>query len=73
MAFSYGRIGEHLDRLARRYGKRHECHSIANEIIGRLDDLGIGEIFQLGLHEFTQDCLAQNVSLSNEIGRAYYF
>ena len=73
LAFSYGRIGEHLDRLARRYGKRHECHSIANEIIGRLDDLGIGEIFQLGLHEFTQDCLAQNVRLSNEIGRAYYF
>ena len=73
LAFSYGRIGEHLDSLSRRYGSRHECHVIANQVIARLDDLGMGEIFQFGLHEFTQECLAQNAKLSREIGQAYYF
>ena len=72
LAFSYGRIGEHLDNLSRRYGSRHDCHALANQIIARLDDLGMGEIFQLGLHEFIQNGLAQNVRLSSEIGRAYY-
>ncbi|MGI9522991.1 MAG: alpha-E domain-containing protein [Hyphomicrobiaceae bacterium] len=73
LAFSYDRIGEHLDRLARRYGRRHACHMVANDMIALLAHLGIGEIFQRGLHEFVQDALATNAKLSTEIGRAYHF
>lgn len=73
LAFSYGRIGEHLDNLARRYGDRHACHMTANHSISRLADLGMGEIFQQGLHEFIQDGLYGNTRLSREIGEAFYF
>ncbi len=72
LAFSSGRIGEHLESLSRRYDTRHECHEIANYMIERLGDLGMGEIFQIGLHEFIQECLAQNAKLAREIGRAYF-
>ncbi len=73
LAYSYGRIGEHLDRLAQRYGTRHDCHTLANRMIVQLADLGMGEIFHRGLHEFIQDSLALNARLSNAIGEAYHF
>lgn len=73
LSHCYGRIGEHLDRLARRYGAIHECHSLANKLIAQLDDLGMGAIFQRGLHEFIQESLTMNARLSDKIRLAYYF
>lgn len=73
LAHSYQRIGEHLEKLARRYGTRHACHTTANDMIAHLCDTGMGEIFQGGLHEFVTDTIGVTGRLSTEIGEAYYF
>lgn len=73
LKFSYARIGESLERLSRRYGQRHECHKLTNEMIANLSDLEMGEIFSMGLHDFVTETLDLNARLSREIGRAYYF
>lgn len=73
LAFSYTRIGEHLTRLSRRYGKRHTAHELANDMIARLSDLDMDQIFQYGLHSFITDTIAFNARLSRDIGTAYDF
>lgn len=73
LAFCYERIGEHLARLARAYGQRHECHAIVSRMIAELDDLEMGAVFQSGLHDFIQEALRTNARLSAEIYRAYHF
>lgn len=73
LAFCYEQIGDHLNRLARIYGQRHECHSIVARVIAEFDDLQMGEVFRSGLHEFIQDALKTNARLSSEIYRAYHF
>lgn len=69
----YRETGRHLDRLARRYGKRHACHTTANVMIARLEDAGMGELFRDGLHEFIGEAIRVNGRLSAEISRAYHF
>jgi len=69
----YREIGRHLDHLGRRYGARHECHSTAHMMIARLEDSGMGELFQEGLHEFVTEAVGVTGRLSNEISRAYHF
>lgn len=73
LLFCYREIGRHLDRLGRRYGQRHECHSTAAAMIGRLEDAGMGEVFQQGLHDFIVGAIATTGRLSAQISRAYHF
>lgn len=73
LAFSYGRMGDHLDRLARRYGERHDCHHTVGDMVARLSEIGMGEIFQQGLHEFIVEAIGANARLSNQIAEAYHF
>jgi uncharacterized alpha-E superfamily protein len=69
----YRETGRHLDRIARRYGKRHECHTTANVMVARLEDAGMGELFRDGLHEFIGEAIRVTGRLSSEISRAYHF
>ena len=39
----------------------------------RLQDLKVGEIFQMGLHEFIGDALGKTNTLAGEIADAYHF
>ena len=73
MAFCYDQIGNCLDRLARGYGGRHDCHGTACEMIARLDDVEMGEIFQHGLHDFITATITATRRLNGEIYRAYHF
>jgi len=73
LAFCWSEIGRCLDRLAERYGQRHDCHEEAAAMIARLDGVGMGEIFSMGLHEFISDAIARNVRLTQAISRAYHF
>ncbi len=73
VAFSYEQIGRYLNELAMRYGARHGCHDTAAAMITRLDQVQMGELLQLGLHEFIQTAIGQTNRLSEEIYRAYYF
>ncbi|MEO0620179.1 MAG: alpha-E domain-containing protein, partial [Pseudomonadota bacterium] len=73
LAYSFMQIRDHLDRLGRRYGASHICHRSANDMVSRLCDLEMGEIFQTGLHEFVRDSIATTERLSGEIALAYHF
>jgi uncharacterized alpha-E superfamily protein len=73
LAFCYEEIGLLLDRLARGYGERLQCHHSAAETHAMLMDVDINEIFQDGLHEFLVDAIARNNRLSAEIAGAYHF
>ena len=73
VAFCYDRIGAGLDRLARGYGERHECHDLASSMIARLEDAEMGELFQTGLHDFITSAIAHTRRLNSEIYRAYHF
>ncbi|MEM6550480.1 MAG: alpha-E domain-containing protein [Pseudomonadota bacterium] len=73
VAFCADQIGVNLDRLARIYGERHACHATAGELIARLDDVEMGELFREGLHDFIQIGIATTRRLSSEIYRAYHF
>ncbi|MEM6973928.1 MAG: alpha-E domain-containing protein [Pseudomonadota bacterium] len=73
VAFCYDQIGECLDRLARGYGERHACHSTASEMIARLGDAEMGELFQGGLHDFISEAVGHTRRLNSEIYRAYHF
>ncbi|MEM7497625.1 MAG: alpha-E domain-containing protein [Pseudomonadota bacterium] len=73
VAFCYDQIGDCLDRLARGYGERHACHSSASEMISRLDDAEMGELFELGLHDFIIGAVGHTRRLNSEIYRAYHF
>jgi uncharacterized alpha-E superfamily protein len=73
VAFCYEQLNTHLGRLARAYGKRHECHATTARMIAELDDLEMGDVFQTGLHEFIQELLATTRRLHGEIYSAYHF
>ena len=73
LSYCYQRIGDHLDHIARRYGARHACHATAVEMSARLQDAGMGELFQHGLHEFVAEAMSVNARLSRELSRAYHF
>ncbi|MEL6266711.1 MAG: alpha-E domain-containing protein, partial [Pseudomonadota bacterium] len=73
VAFCYDQIGEGLDRLARGYGERHPCHATASQMVARLGDAEMGELFQTGLHDFISHAVAHTRRLNSEIYRAYHF
>ncbi|MEL6482993.1 MAG: alpha-E domain-containing protein, partial [Pseudomonadota bacterium] len=73
VAFCYDQIGDCLDRLARGYGERHPCHSTASEMIAKLGDAEMGELFEQGLHEFIIGAVNHTRRLNSEIYRAYHF
>ncbi|MEL6768014.1 MAG: alpha-E domain-containing protein [Pseudomonadota bacterium] len=73
VAFCYDQIGDCLDRLARGYGERHACHATASEMIAKLGDAEMGELFEQGLHEFIIGAVNHTRRLNSEIYRAYHF
>lgn len=73
ISFCYRSILHYLDEVARLYGERHECQSIAREMVDRLDSLGIEQLFQSGLHEFVSEAIDTTRRLSGEISKAYHF
>ncbi|MGF1551155.1 MAG: alpha-E domain-containing protein [Paracoccaceae bacterium] len=73
VAFCYDQIGDSLDRLARGYGARHDCHQTAGEMVARLGDAEMGELFSHGLHDFITEAVGHTRRLNAEIYRAYHF
>lgn len=73
VACCYADVADHLDELGRMYGQRHRCHGTASEMVAMLEDMQMGEIFQVGLHEFVEDAIKRTNRLSAEIHTAYHF
>jgi uncharacterized alpha-E superfamily protein len=73
VAYCYDEIVTVLDRLARGYGARQDCHHSASETVALLNDLDIADIFNDGLHEFLTSAIARNNRLSMLVAEAYHF
>lgn len=73
VAYCYNELTRYLELLASAYGKRHFCHMLANQMVARLADTEMGELFQSGLHEFTSEAIGHNAKLTGAISRAYDF
>ena len=73
LAFCYDKIGGNLGHLERAYGLRHPCHDRAEAICRKLDRATIEAVFEEGLHDFLQDFLNRNASLSAQIETDFRF
>ena len=73
LLFSYQWINTALNGLGNLHQKRYLCHSLAADTVDRLKTEKMEDIFQHGLHEYLQDFLAANTSLSGAIGETYNF
>ena len=71
--FCYGGIRFHLDRLTQQYGDYPACNETVTDMLERLVDKDVGEIFRTGLHEFVEHAIATTNRLSDEISDAYHF
>lgn len=73
LIYCYDQIGLCLKQLSNGSGSSLKCHRTANEVIAQLSDIGMGEIFQDGLHEFITQQILINQRLSSEIAHVFYF
>lgn len=73
VAYCYNEMSRYLGMLSLEYGQRHDCHLLASQMVARLADTEMGELFQTGLHEFTTEAIRHNARLSGAISRAYHF
>lgn len=73
VAFCVNQMRGHLDRLAQRHDARSACHDTVVEMSDHLRTNAGGKIFELGMHESIQHCLALTNRLAREIAQAYHF
>ena len=73
LLFTYNWINLALNDLGTLYGQRYDCHSLAQETQERLKGGNMEQIFQSGLHEFLQDFMHKNNTLSASIAKTYNF
>ncbi len=73
VAYCYNELSRYLELLAIAYGERKQCNMLAAQMVSRLADTEMGEIFATGLHEFTTEAIRHNARLSGAIHRAYHF
>ncbi len=62
-----------LAYLADTYGVEHACHAVAHDLVGLVDGRTIESIFDEGLHEFLDRCIASNNRLGSQIELDYRF
>jgi uncharacterized alpha-E superfamily protein len=73
LVFTYHWINTALDGLAQLYGRRYDCHELAQATLQQLKTGDMETIFQSGLHEFLQNFIAENAALSQSIAKNYNF
>ncbi|MEQ9143015.1 MAG: alpha-E domain-containing protein [Parvibaculaceae bacterium] len=69
----YEGIGDHLTRIARRYGHRTVSQSMADATIARLFDQEMSDIFEEGLHEFLTAFVRENNQLAAQLADDFHF
>lgn len=73
LVFCYSKIDDNLGHLAAQYGHHHRCHELSHDLKLRLTGRGIESIFDDGLHEFLNGCIAATNRLGHAIERDYRF
>jgi uncharacterized alpha-E superfamily protein len=71
LASCYVSLVEHLDNIARAYGRQGPAQRLARAIRTRLENSRMDEIFQRGLHEFIGEFIADNNRLGSAIAEQY--
>jgi uncharacterized alpha-E superfamily protein len=71
LASCYQHLVEHLDNIARIYGRQGQSQRHARSIRTRLQNSRMEEIFQRGLHEFIGDFISDNNRLGALITEQY--
>jgi uncharacterized alpha-E superfamily protein len=71
LASCYVHLVEHLDNIARVYGRQGQSQRHARSIRTRLQNSRMEEIFQRGLHEFIDEFIADNNRLGMLITEQY--
>jgi len=71
LASCYVHLVEHLDNIARIYGRQGPAQRQARIIRTRLQNSRMDEIFQSGLHEFIGAFVADNNRLGGAISQQY--
>ena len=71
LASCYAHLVEHLDNIARGYGRQGPAQRHARQIRTRLENSRMDEIFKSGLHEFISDFVADNNRLGALIAEQY--
>ncbi len=73
LAFCFMKLDDNLGYLATDYGQRHRCHDLVASLRGSVSDRTIGSIFEQGLHEFLDACIADTNRLAQQIEHDYRF
>lgn len=73
LTFSYGQLRENLAALAQEHGAEMPTQALLRDADMKLKTLTIAEIFEIGLHQFLVDFIAQNQKLSIAISEDYRF
>tara|TARA_Y100000814_G_scaffold256843_1_gene205726 strand:- start:156 stop:1109 length:954 start_codon:yes stop_codon:yes gene_type:complete len=71
--FCYQQIGHFLNRLNHGYAPQSNSHAVAQEMISKMAESDMSEIFRDGLHEFILDAIAHTHRLNSAISESYYF
>lgn len=64
-------LSGHLDRLARGYHRTTAAQARARELLARLAEVQVDDIFEEGLHEFLTRFIGETASLGNAIFETY--
>ncbi len=73
LVFSYQWINTALAGMEQLQGRRTDCHLLAADMLARFRANKMEDIFQRGLHQYLQEFINLNNSLSAEIGRTFNF
>ena len=73
LVFCIAKIANNLEFLHHSYGQQHPCSEAATELLERLNDNTIDDIFDNGLHEFILEFIASNEALAGQIEQDYRF
>jgi uncharacterized alpha-E superfamily protein len=71
LAACYVALVEHLDNIARAYGRQGPAQRLARAIRTRIENSRMTEIFQHGLHEFISEFVDDNNRLGSAITEQY--
>jgi uncharacterized alpha-E superfamily protein len=71
LASCYAHLVEHLDNIARAYGRQGAAQRHARQVRTRLENSRMDEIFKGGLHEFIGEFIADNNRLGALIAEQY--
>ncbi len=67
----YGEIVRFLDAISGAYGRQGAAQRRARQILGRLENATMKDVFSTGLHEFLTDFIEDNNSIGGAIAEQY--